>query len=169
VVSKSIGSSAYVLRDISLTQYGRACGFPVRIPMHIPSIEDSDFRPSACFSDHAKPPDTSTRSVNLTEAGERLLARIVPALRDVDEAIASLQGTGTVLTGRLRINAPPAAIDLVLAPIVIAFLAQHPGVTIEIMAESSLIDIVAGGFDAGVRYEETLGQDMVSVDRRRQH
>ena len=105
----------------------------------------------------------TTRSVSLTEAGEQLLARIVPALRDVDDAIASLQGSGTVLTGRLRINAPPTAIDLVLAPIVTAFLSQHPGVTIEITAESSLIDIVAAGYDAGIRFEETLGQDMVRV------
>jgi DNA-binding transcriptional LysR family regulator len=105
----------------------------------------------------------TTRSVALTEAGERLLVRLTPALREVDAAVASLQGSGTVLTGRLRINASPGAVDLVLAPIVTAFLAQHPQVTLEIMAESALIDIVAAGYDAGVRYEETLGQDMVSV------
>jgi DNA-binding transcriptional LysR family regulator len=105
----------------------------------------------------------TTRSVGLTEAGEQLLARLAPALREVDEAVASLQGAGTALTGRLRINAPPVAVDLVLTPIVTAFLAQHPQVTIEVIAESSLIDIVAEGYDAGVRYEETLGQDMVSV------
>lgn len=61
------------------------------------------------------------------------------------------------------ISAPPAAVDIVLAPIVTAFLAQHPGVTIKITADSSLIDIVAAGCDAGIRFEETLGQDMVSV------
>jgi len=105
----------------------------------------------------------TTRSVGLTEAGEQLLARLAPALHEVDQAVASLQGSGNVLTGRLRINAPPIAIDLVLIPIVTAFLAQHPEVIIEVTAESSLIDIVAAGYDAGVRYEETLGQDMVSV------
>ena len=105
----------------------------------------------------------TTRSVGLTEAGEQLMARLAPALRDVDQAVASLQGSGTVLTGRLRINAPPVAIDLVLIPMITAFLAQHPEVVIEVTAESSLIDIVAAGYDAGVRYEETLGQDMVSV------
>src|ERR1700729_3121676 len=87
----------------------------------------------------------TTRSVGLTEAGEQLMARLVPALHEVDQAIASLQGSGNVLTGRLRINAPPVAIDLVLIPIVTAFLAQHPGVVIEVAAESSLIDIVAAG------------------------
>jgi DNA-binding transcriptional LysR family regulator len=105
----------------------------------------------------------TTRSVGLTEAGEQLLAGIAPALRSVDEAIGALQGTGTVLTGRLRINAPPSALDLVLAPMVTAFLARHPDVTIDIVAESSLIDIVAAGYDAGIRYEEKLGRDMVSV------
>src|ERR1700722_819644 len=55
----------------------------------------------------------TTRSVGLTEAGERLMARLAPALREVDQAVASLQGSGTVLTGRLRMNSPPVAIDLV--------------------------------------------------------
>jgi DNA-binding transcriptional LysR family regulator len=99
----------------------------------------------------------TTRSVGLTEAGEQLMARLAPALGEVDQAVASLQGSGTVLTGRLRINAPPMAIDLVLIPIITAFLARHPAVVIEMTAESSLIDIVAAGYDAGVRYEETLG------------
>lgn len=105
----------------------------------------------------------TTRSVRLTEAGEQLLVRLAPALRDVDDAIASLQASGTELKGRLRINTPPAAIDLVLAPIVIGFIERHPLVSIEITAESSLVDIVAAGYDAGVRYEETLGQNMVSL------
>lgn len=105
----------------------------------------------------------TTRSVALTEAGEDFLTRLAPALREIDDAVASLQGSGVVLKGRLRINAPPAAVDLVLAPIVTAFLAHNPAVTIEIVAESALIDIVAAGFDAGVRFEETLGKDMVSV------
>ena len=105
----------------------------------------------------------TTRSVGLTEAGEQLMGRLAPALRELDQAVASLQGSGAVLKGRLRINAPPVAIDLVLIPIVTAFLAQHPEVVIEITAESSLIDSVSAGYDAGVRYEEALAQDMVSV------
>ena len=105
----------------------------------------------------------TTRSVALTEVGERLLTRLAPALREVTDAVAALQGSGTVLTGRLRINAPPSAIDLTLAPIVSAFLRQYPQVTVEVIAESSLIDIVAQGFDAGVRYEEEVAQDMIVV------
>jgi DNA-binding transcriptional LysR family regulator len=57
----------------------------------------------------------------------------------------------------------PSAIDLALAPIVSAFLALHPHVTIEVIAETSLIDIVAQGFDAGVRYEEAIALDMIAV------
>jgi DNA-binding transcriptional LysR family regulator len=105
----------------------------------------------------------TTRSVSLTESGERLLARLAPAFREVDDAVASLQGSGNELTGRLRINAPPVALDLVLVPLISAFLAEHPRITLEVAAESALIDIVAEGFDAGVRYEETLAQDMVAV------
>lgn len=105
----------------------------------------------------------TTRSVGLTEAGERLLARSVPALQELNEAIASLQDTGTALRGRLRINASPAAVDLVLAPMVTAFIAIHPEVTVEIITESSLIDIIQAGYDAGVRFEETLAQDVVAV------
>src|ERR1700733_10031197 len=71
----------------------------------------------------------TTRSVGLTEAGERLLAGLPPAVREVDEAVASLQGSGNELTGRLRINPPPTALDLVLAPIVTAFVARHPQIT----------------------------------------
>jgi Transcriptional regulator len=65
--------------------------------------------------------------------------------------------------GRLRINAPPPAIDLVLAPMVAPFLAAHPKIDLEIVGESSFVDIVAGGFDAGVRYGEHLAQDMIAV------
>jgi len=68
-----------------------------------------------------------------------------------------------VPSGRLRINAPPPAIDLVLAPMIAPFLAANPKVDLEIVAESAFVDIVAGGFDAGVRYGEHLAQDMIAV------
>jgi DNA-binding transcriptional LysR family regulator len=105
----------------------------------------------------------TTRSVALTEAGELLLARVGPALHDVDDALDQVRGLRDVPSGRLRINAPPPAIDLVLAPMVAPFLAQYPKVDLEIVGESSFIDIVAGGFDAGVRYGEHLAQDMIAV------
>ncbi len=105
----------------------------------------------------------TTRSVAPTEAGERLLGRIAPALWEINAAaqdVASLRG---VPSGRLRINAPAPAVQLVLAPMVAPFLTRYPKITLEIVDESSLIDIVDAGFDAGVRYEEHLAQDMVAV------
>ena len=105
----------------------------------------------------------TTRSVALTEAGELLLARVGPAMSDVGEALDQVRGLRAVPSGRLRINAPPPAIDLVLAPMVAPFLAAHPKIDLEIVGESSFVDIVAGGFDAGVRYGEHLAQDMIAV------
>jgi DNA-binding transcriptional LysR family regulator len=105
----------------------------------------------------------TTRSVALTEAGELLLARVGPALHDVGDALDQVRGLRDVPSGRLRINAPPPAIDLVLAPMVAPFLAQYPKIDLEIVGESSFIDIVARGFDAGVRYGEHLAQDMIAV------
>jgi DNA-binding transcriptional LysR family regulator len=105
----------------------------------------------------------TTRSVALTEAGELLLARVGPAMRDVGAALDELRGLRDVPSGRLRINAPPPAVDLVLAPMVAPFLAKYPQVDLEIVAESAFVDIVAAGFDAGVRYGEHLAQDMIAV------
>ncbi len=105
----------------------------------------------------------TTRSVALTEAGELLLARVAPAISDVSDALDRVRGLRDVPSGRLRINAPPPAIDLVLAPMVAPFLRRFPKVDLEIVAESSLIDIVDAGFDAGVRYGEHLAQDMIAV------
>jgi DNA-binding transcriptional LysR family regulator len=105
----------------------------------------------------------TTRSVALTEAGELLLSRAGPAMRDVDAALDQVRGLREVLSGRLRINAPPPAIDLALAPMIGPFLRAHPQVDLEIIADSSFVDIVGTGFDAGVRYGEHLAQDMIAV------
>jgi DNA-binding transcriptional LysR family regulator len=105
----------------------------------------------------------TTRSVALTEAGELLLSRVTPALSDVRDALDRVRGLGDVPSGRLRINAPPPAVDLVLAPMVASFLHAYPQVDLEIAAESWFVDIVAQGFDAGVRYGEHLALDMIAV------
>jgi len=105
----------------------------------------------------------TTRSVALTEAGELLLAGVAPAMHDVSEALDQVRGLRDVPSGRLRINAPPPAIDLVLAPMVASFIEAYPQIDLEIIAESSFIDIVDAGFDAGVRYGEHLAQDMIAV------
>jgi DNA-binding transcriptional LysR family regulator len=105
----------------------------------------------------------TTRSVALTEAGERLLQRLAPALRDVAQATLDVRKMRDVPSGRLRINGPEPALRLVLAPMIAPFLKRYPEIRMEIVADSSLIDIVSEGFDAGIRYEETLAQDMIAV------
>ncbi|MGB9173695.1 MAG: LysR family transcriptional regulator, partial [Bradyrhizobium sp.] len=74
----------------------------------------------------------TTRSVALTEAGEMLLSRVSPALSDVRDALDRVRGLGDMPSGRLRINAPPPAVDLVLAPMVAPFLRAYPQVDLEI-------------------------------------
>ncbi len=105
----------------------------------------------------------TTRSVALTEAGELLLSRVGPAMHEVNGALDEVRGLRGVPSGRLRINAPPPAIDLVLAPMVGPFLAAYPQIDLEIIGDSSFVDIVAQGYDAGVRYGEHLAQDMIAV------
>lgn len=105
----------------------------------------------------------TTRSVSPTEAGEVLLARITPSLRDVFDAVGAVRTMNATPSGRLRINVPAPALHLVLAPMVPEFLKRHPAIHLEIVVDPSLIDIVAEGYDAGVRYEERLAQDMIAV------
>jgi DNA-binding transcriptional LysR family regulator len=101
--------------------------------------------------------------VALTEAGELLLARVGPAIDDVSGALEEVRGLRGVASGRLRINAPPPAVDLVLAPMLGPFLQACPQVEFEIVGQSGFIDIVDAGYDAGVRYGEHLEQDMIAV------
>ena len=105
----------------------------------------------------------TTRSVALTEAGRRLLERIGPALSDIGSALAELGGDEGRLTGTLRINGPAPAIQLRLAPLLLDFMALHPDLRVEVVDEAALVDIVAAGFDAGVRYGESLDADMIAV------
>lgn len=105
----------------------------------------------------------TTRSVALTEAGERLLERVSPAFRDIDDALDDLNNFRGQPMGTLRFNAPRGAVELVLLPAVTRFMAQQPGVKVEIVADSALVDMVAEGCDAGIRFGETIAQDMVAV------
>jgi DNA-binding transcriptional LysR family regulator len=105
----------------------------------------------------------TTRSVALTEAGEMLLARVAPAISDVTAALEAVRGLRGVPSGRLRINAPPPAVDIVLAPMLGPFLAAFPQIELEIVGQSGFIDIVDAGYDAGVRYGEHLERDMIAI------
>lgn len=105
----------------------------------------------------------TTRSVALTEAGEHLLRRLDPALRDLRGAISALDGFREGPSGTLRINAGTTAARLLVREVIPAFLARFPAMSVDLVAEGRLVDIVAEGFDAGVRLGEAVPQDMVAV------
>ncbi|SHG77743.1 LysR family transcriptional regulator [Pollutimonas bauzanensis] len=105
----------------------------------------------------------TTRSVSVTEAGERLLNRLDPLLHDLDTALEEVAGAHGQLQGRLRINGNEAAIRLLLQTVVPTFLARYPGVELDLVAEGRLVDIVGQGFDAGIRLGEAVPKDMVAV------
>jgi len=106
----------------------------------------------------------TTRSVSLTDAGKRLLERLQPALRDVGDALDEMNNFRTSPTGTLRINTSRAGAQLVIQPLVQTFLAAYPEIRLEIVDEDGLVDIVASGFDAGIRFIETVPEDMVAVN-----
>ncbi len=105
----------------------------------------------------------TTRSVSPTEACERLVARLSPALLEVDRALEEVDFFRGNPVGSVRINAPETAADLLLRSVVPAALARYPGLAIDLVSEGRLVDIVAEGFDAGVRLGEAVPQDMVAV------
>jgi DNA-binding transcriptional LysR family regulator len=105
----------------------------------------------------------TTRSVVPTEAGERLLERLGPALTEVEAALDIVNGFRDRPAGTLRLNVPISAARLVLPAIVPPFLAAYPEIRLEVIAEDSFVDILAAGCDAGIRYDERLEQDMIAV------
>lgn len=105
----------------------------------------------------------TTRSVAPTAAGEALLAGLAPAFAGIAEAVEQVNRFRASRSGAIRINAPKPVAQLLLAPMVADFLAMHPGITLEIAADDRFVDIVAEGFDAGIRFGESLHQDMVAV------
>ena len=105
----------------------------------------------------------TTRSVAPTEAGTRLLARLRPLLHDFDAALSEVDAFRDGPSGTLRINANETAARLLLRAVMPRFMARHPAVTLDLVTEGRLVDIVAEGFDAGVRLGESLPQDMVAV------
>lgn len=105
----------------------------------------------------------TTRSVSLTEAGERLFARIRPAFRDISDALEDLNVFRGQPMGTLRINASRQSSQLALLPLVTRFLRAYPDVRVEVRVDEALSDIVSEGFDAGVRFGESIASDMVAV------
>lgn len=105
----------------------------------------------------------TTRSVALTEAGRRLLDRLGSALTEVESALDVVNGFRDRPAGTLRLNVPVVAARLILPGIVPRFLSVYPEIRLEVVAEDSFIDVLAAGFDAGIRYDERLQQDMIAV------
>ena len=105
----------------------------------------------------------TTRSLAPTEAGERLLARLAPALTEIGSALDSLPTSGDAPAGTLRLNVPVSAARLVLPDIIPGFLAAYPDIRLEIVTEESFVDVLSAGCDAGIRYDERLEQDMIAM------
>lgn len=105
----------------------------------------------------------TTRSVALTEAGERFIAAVAPALEDIGRAAESLADRRGELAGVLRLNAPRLAAPMALAPVLAELARRHPRLVVELHSNDAFVDIVAAGFDAGVRLGVALQQDMVGV------
>lgn len=105
----------------------------------------------------------TTRSVVPTEAGARLMERIVPALGEVESALDVVNDFRDRPSGTLRLNVPVSAARLILPAIITPFLQAHPDIRMEVVAEESFVDMLAAGCDAGIRYDERLEQDMIAV------
>lgn len=105
----------------------------------------------------------TTRSVSLTDAGRRFVEQVTPALRDIHDAIAAVRSQQDTPSGTLRINAFASGAREILAPLVLAFLRRFPQVHVDIVTEGRIVDIVAEGFDLGLRPADLVPSDMIPV------
>jgi DNA-binding transcriptional LysR family regulator len=105
----------------------------------------------------------TTRSVGLTEAGERFLARAKPAFEELVVASEAARELGQRPAGLLRLSVPRAVVPILLEPLIASFCRAYPEVEVEIAASEELIDLAAKGFDAGVRLGQFIAADMVAV------
>ncbi len=105
----------------------------------------------------------TTRSVALTEAGKSLIGTIAPALQDIHERIERIKAVRGRPSGLLRINASRICLPLAVTRVISAMAERYPEVEVEIFSDERLTDIVAEGFDAGIRVGEMIAQDMVAV------
>ncbi|PDT84396.1 LysR family transcriptional regulator [Sinorhizobium sp. BJ1] len=105
----------------------------------------------------------TTRSVTVTDAGRRLIERLAPALGEIAGALDQVASERDNPAGTLRLNVPTIVARKILPSIVGPFLAAHPSIAMEVTAEDGFIDVLAAGFDAGVRYEERVEKDMIAI------
>ncbi|MGN7770033.1 LysR family transcriptional regulator [Phyllobacterium sp. 22552] len=105
----------------------------------------------------------TTRSVTPTDACTQLLERLKPAMGEIAGALDALNSFRDSPTGTLKLNVPIIVARSILPPIVNRFLLSHPGISLDILASDTFIDILAAGFDAGIRYDESIERDMIAI------
>jgi DNA-binding transcriptional LysR family regulator len=105
----------------------------------------------------------TTRSVGLTEAGQRFLERARPAFQEIIAASNAASDLATKPSGLLRLAVPRAVVPVLLRPLLASFCAAYPDVSVEIAASEELVDLAKDGFDAGIRLGEFIASDMVAV------
>lgn len=105
----------------------------------------------------------TTRSVGLTDAGAGLLERLSPALGELDDMLDAVRAGAGELVGALRVNTNEGGARWLIRHVVPDFVREHPAVRLDLVTEGRLVDIVAEGFDAGVRLAEAVPQDMIAV------
>jgi DNA-binding transcriptional LysR family regulator len=105
----------------------------------------------------------TTRSVGLTDAGRRLLESAGPSMAQVQSALSEVSAQPGETVGRVRLSVPRAAVPFVIDPVLPELRARHPRLDVEVVVDDRLVDIVAEGYDAGVRLSESIERDMVQV------
>lgn len=105
----------------------------------------------------------TTRSVSLTDAGRLFVEQVGPALQDIHGALDTVRSQRDMPSGTLRINAAAFAAREIISPLVLEFLRRHPDMSVDLVTEGRLVDIVAGGFDLGVRVADLVPSDMIAV------
>jgi DNA-binding transcriptional LysR family regulator len=105
----------------------------------------------------------TTRSVSLTDVGRNFVDQIGPALKDIYDAMDAARSQQETLSGTLRINAFATAAREILVPLLLEFLRRYPQVHIDLVTEGRLVDIVADGFDLGVRSADLVPRDMIAI------
>jgi DNA-binding transcriptional LysR family regulator len=105
----------------------------------------------------------TTRSVGLTEAGERFLSRAKPAFEELVAASEAARELGQRPAGLLRLSVPRAVVPILLEPLIASFCTAYPEIELEIAASDEMVDLAAGGFDAGIRLGQLIAADMTAV------
>jgi len=105
----------------------------------------------------------TTRSVALTEAGEQFVAAVGPALFDIQQAMADVNNRRATPSGTLRLNCAAGAARIILVPVVLEYLRRFPEMSVDIVTEAHLVDVVGKGFDAGIRTADHVPRDMIAV------